>query len=128
MPWRSVNNSGVQWCARRFVRRRLSLKRHFVLGTAIVVLAISAFSQSPSQTPAYVTPGDNLVIEKIPQIPVGVDDQTHRYGEFRTATLFDWHPSHHEMLIGTRFGDVAQVHRSEEHTSELQSLRHLVCR
>lgn len=86
------------------------MKRHFVLGTAIVVLAISAFSQSPSQTPAYVTPGDNLVIEKIPQIPVGVDDQTHRYGEFRTATLFDWHPSHHEMLIGTRFGDVAQVH------------------
>lgn len=50
------------------------------------------------------------MIEKIPPIPVAIDEQTRRYGEFRTASLFDWHPTKHEMLIGTRFGDVPQVH------------------
>src|SRR5205814_5012299 len=31
-------------------------------------------------------------------------------------------------LVGARFQDSGKVRRSEEHTSELQSLRHLVCR
>src|SRR5437899_9454311 len=31
-------------------------------------------------------------------------------------------------LVGTINPDFGQVERSEEHTSELQSLRHLVCR
>src|SRR5205814_4178571 len=33
------------------------------------------------------------------------------------------------LMLATRFGDLTLVKsRSEEHTSELQSLRHLVCR
>jgi dipeptidyl aminopeptidase/acylaminoacyl peptidase len=86
------------------------LKHRFLPGFVVLALAISAFSQNSAQIPAYVTPGDNLVIEKVPQIPVAIDEQTRRYGEFRTAALLDWHPSRHEMLIATRFGDVAQVH------------------
>lgn len=65
---------------------------------------------SQSTEPSTLKPGDNLVIENIPAIPVSVDEQTRRYGDFRTAGLLDWHPSKHEMLIGTRFGDVPQVH------------------
>jgi dipeptidyl aminopeptidase/acylaminoacyl peptidase len=86
------------------------LKRYVILAAALIGSAASCFCQAPSQPPAFITPGDNLVIEKVPQVPVAVDEQTHRYGEFRTAGLFDWHPARHEMLIGTRFGDVAQVH------------------
>jgi dipeptidyl aminopeptidase/acylaminoacyl peptidase len=86
------------------------LKRYVILAAVLISSAASCFCQAPSQPPAFITPGDNLVIEKVPQIPAAVDEQTHRYGEFRTAGLFDWHPSRHEMLIGTRFGDVAQVH------------------
>jgi dipeptidyl aminopeptidase/acylaminoacyl peptidase len=33
------------------------------------------------------------------------------YGEFRSATLLDWHPVRREVLITTRFGDVPQIHR-----------------
>src|ERR1035438_9960688 len=34
----------------------------------------------------------------------------------------------HEALLGLTFEAFETLHRSEEHTSELQSLRHLVCR
>jgi prolyl oligopeptidase PreP (S9A serine peptidase family) len=34
-----------------------------------------------------------------------------RYGEFRGASLLDWHPVKHEILINTRFGDVGHLHR-----------------
>ncbi len=57
-----------------------------------------------------MTPGDNLVLENIPPIPQKIADDTARYGEFRSATLFDWNPIRREMLIGTRFGDTVQVH------------------
>ena len=79
-----------------------------VLFCALLATAPSLFSQSTE--PSTLKPGDNLVIENIPAIPVSVDEQTRRYGDFRTAGLLDWHPSKHEMLIGTRFGDVPQVH------------------
>ncbi len=85
------------------------MKLRSLLICAVVALPLTAFPQAAPQS-ATLTPGDNLVIEKIPAIPVAIDEQTRRYGDFRTATLFDWHPTKHEMLIGTRFGDVPQVH------------------
>jgi dipeptidyl aminopeptidase/acylaminoacyl peptidase len=57
-----------------------------------------------------VTPGDNLVLENIPPIPRQTAEDTARYGDFRSALLFDWHPTRREILIGTRFGDTVQVH------------------
>jgi dipeptidyl aminopeptidase/acylaminoacyl peptidase len=61
-------------------------------------------------TDAFVTPGDNLVLENVPPIPVKIAEDTIRYGEFRSSVLFDWHPARREILIGTRFGDTVQVH------------------
>lgn len=86
------------------------MKRHSFIAVPLLAFALCAFAQSPSQTPQLVTPGDNLVLEKIPPIPVAIDEQTRRYGDFRAANLYGWHPAKHEMLIGTRFGDVPQVH------------------
>jgi dipeptidyl aminopeptidase/acylaminoacyl peptidase len=57
-----------------------------------------------------ITPGDNLVVENLPPIPTSIAERANRYGETRSAALFAWHPTRREMLIGTRFGDVPQVH------------------
>lgn len=75
------------------------------------VLAIAATVSAQSTPPAgAVKPGENLVLENIPPIPISISEQTVRYGEFRTAMLFGWHPEQREMLVGTRFADVQQVH------------------
>ena len=75
---------------------------------AVAALAISTAARAQQDT--FIKPGDNLVLENIPQIPASIAEQTARYGESRAATLFSWHPTKREMLIGTRFGDVQQVH------------------
>ena len=54
--------------------------------------------------------GDNLVVSGVPQIPLALAEQAGRYTEFRSADLFDWHPTRREILIGTRFADTNQVH------------------
>jgi dipeptidyl aminopeptidase/acylaminoacyl peptidase len=59
---------------------------------------------------AFVKPGDNLVLENIPPIPLKVAEETGQYGESRPSVLLDWHPGKREILIGTRFADTAQVH------------------
>src|SRR5262245_51148477 len=68
-----------------------------------VAIALPALGQT-------IRPGDNLVLENVPAIPTAVADKADRYGEFRAAGIQDWHPKRREMLIGTRFGDVPQVH------------------
>ncbi|MBN9522428.1 S9 family peptidase [bacterium] len=60
---------------------------------------------------AVLAPGDNLVTDGLPPIPLEVAERVKRYTEFRSATLLDWHPTRREMLISTRFGQTAQVHR-----------------
>ncbi|MBD2083266.1 prolyl oligopeptidase family serine peptidase [Leptolyngbya sp. FACHB-17] len=60
---------------------------------------------------ADITPGDNLVVESIPPIPTALAQTVDRYTQFRSAGLLSWHPQRREVLITTRFGDVAQVHR-----------------
>jgi dipeptidyl aminopeptidase/acylaminoacyl peptidase len=60
--------------------------------------------------PALLKPGDNLVVENIPPVPAAIAEKANQYGEFRAAGLQDWHPTKREMLIGTRFADVPQIH------------------
>ncbi len=57
-----------------------------------------------------ILPGDNLYIDGIPAIPSSIASEVSRYTEFRSASFSSWHPTKHEMLISTRFGDVPQVH------------------
>src|SRR3712207_3845959 len=58
-----------------------------------------------------VTPGENLVVDGIPPIPADIVDRVGRYTEARAAVFADWHPTKPEMLIGTRFGETAQLHQ-----------------
>ena len=63
----------------------------------------------PAQT-GDLKPGDNLVIEGVPPIPLTLVDAVGRYTDFRAATFQSWHPTRREMLISTRFGNVTQAH------------------
>ena len=58
-----------------------------------------------------ITPGDNLVVQGIPAIPAALADEVRRYTETRSAAFEDWHPVRRELLVSTRFGNVAHIHR-----------------
>jgi dipeptidyl aminopeptidase/acylaminoacyl peptidase len=76
----------------------------------VLPLIARAQQEASVQAEQFLTPGDNLVLENIPPIPTKTAQGTLRYGEYRASTLFGWHPTRREMLIGTRFGDTVQVH------------------
>ena len=59
---------------------------------------------------AYVAPPESLVIDGVPQIPAALAETAGRYTSFRNASLLDWHPTRHEMLISTRFAETPQLH------------------
>ena len=64
-----------------------------------------------AQTGASPAGPDNLVTDGVPPIPSRIADAARRYGEFRAADFWDWHPTRREMIIATRFGDAPQLHR-----------------
>ncbi len=82
------------------MRSSLALLASLLLGTA-----------AAAQTPAVITPGDNLVVEGVPPIPRSLAADVRRYTESRAAGLADWHPVRRELLIATRFGNTTQIHR-----------------
>ncbi|HEY6348636.1 MAG TPA: prolyl oligopeptidase family serine peptidase [Candidatus Angelobacter sp.] len=86
------------------MKRRLSVL--FLLLATLPVLAQNAAEKQR----AIIRPGDNLVVENIPPVPAAIAEKANQYGEFRTAGFSDWNPVRREMLIGTRFADVPQVH------------------
>jgi dipeptidyl aminopeptidase/acylaminoacyl peptidase len=53
---------------------------------------------------------DNLVVEGIPSLPLGMVEEVSRYSEGRSASFVAWHPERKEMLISTRFGNSNQIH------------------
>ena len=79
---------------------------------AVAVWSASCLAQGgPSASSAGVLkPGENMVLENVPPVPLSVAEATAPYGDARPAVLFGWHPTRREMLIGTRFGDTVQVH------------------
>jgi dipeptidyl aminopeptidase/acylaminoacyl peptidase len=59
---------------------------------------------------SYVAPPESLVIDGVPNIPVAMAETAGRYASFRSASVSDWHPTRHEMLISTRFAETPQLH------------------
>ena len=72
--------------------------------------AVRAQQAAPPAGPAAIRPTENLIVEGIPEIPAGLADEVRRYTEARSAAFVGWHPTRVEMLIGTRFGNTAQIH------------------
>jgi dipeptidyl aminopeptidase/acylaminoacyl peptidase len=63
-----------------------------------------------AETP-MVAPPESLRIEGAPAIPESLADAIRPYGEYRSATIADWHPTERSLLISTRFADTPQLHR-----------------
>lgn len=76
-----------------------------------LLLLVGLSAPLAAQAPGVIAPGDNLVIEGIPALPLALRDEVRRYTEFRAASLSDWHPLRREILISTRFGNTPQLHR-----------------
>lgn len=74
---------------------------------ALVLLALAPYASAQEK---YLAPGDNLIVEGVPKVPLALVQRVGRYTNFRAAGLADWHPTKPEMLILTRFADTVQVH------------------
>jgi dipeptidyl aminopeptidase/acylaminoacyl peptidase len=77
----------------------------FILPTLTTTVSAKAPVES-----AFVTLGENLVIENVPKIPLNVADAVRPYTEFRAAGFLSWHPIRREMLISTQLADTMQLH------------------
>jgi len=81
------------------------MKRLCQLSVLVWLAALPAAAQN-----AYVAPPESLVIDGVPQIPAALAETAGRYASFRSASISDWHPTRHEMLISTRFAETPQLH------------------
>ena len=86
------------------------LRPAVLLAATLIMPSLLIAQGAPVAQPAVLKPGDNLVVENIPPVPAAIAEKANQYGEFRSAGLQDWHPTKREMLIGTRFADVPQIH------------------
>ena len=90
--------------------RKSSLPLLFLSSSSIVFLFL--FFPLPARSADdVVVPNENLVVDGLPAIPKSLAERVAPYMESRGATFEAWHPLRREMLIGTRFGDVVQIHR-----------------
>jgi len=88
------------------------MKRYWMRATVLLaVITVVSGAVLAQNGPAVIKPGDNLVVENVPPIPASIAEKANQYGEFRSAALQDWDPVKREMLIGTRFADVPEIHR-----------------
>lgn len=79
-----------------------------ILITAIVAAPLAGAAQ---QNPPVLSLPENVVARGVPPIPASLATTVRKYTESRFASLADWHPSRREILISTRFGNAAQLHR-----------------
>lgn len=81
------------------------------------MLAFTALSLSLSLAPAAraqdgVMPKPAAIeADGVPPVPMALVDRARPYMEYRTASFLDWNPLDKSMLISTRFGNVAQLHK-----------------
>ncbi|MBX3170376.1 MAG: S9 family peptidase [Candidatus Eremiobacteraeota bacterium] len=77
------------------------------IASALLCIGLSALAWAQDGT---VAPNENLVVEGVPPITRSLVEEIGLYTESRAAAFLSWHPTRREMLIQTRFADVAQVH------------------
>ena len=72
---------------------------------------LTVFALSAAPVFADAPKPDALVADGIPAVPDELPVETRPYMEFRTAGFVGWHPTDKSMLVATRFGNTAQLHR-----------------
>ncbi len=74
--------------------------------------ALAALSFSVSSVLAQDVPKPAaLIADGMPAVPADLPAKTRAYMESRAAGFAGWHPSDKSMIISTRFGNTAQLHR-----------------
>ena len=82
------------------------MNKRILLAVALTgILSSSARAQE-----SVIAPSENLVADGIAKIPSALAETAGRYASYRNASFVDWNPAKREMLISTRFADVAQLH------------------
>jgi dipeptidyl aminopeptidase/acylaminoacyl peptidase len=77
----------------------------------LLILLFALFFVPPTLAQVgEIPPGDNLIVEGIPRVPLALAEAVSRYTEFRRAAFVSWHPTRREMLIRTRFAETMQIH------------------
>lgn len=84
--------------------------RYFALVAAMALPAVPAFAQDAAKPDTVPKPAA-LIADGVPEVPVELAAETRPYMEFRTAGFVGWHPTDKSMVIATRFGNTAQLHR-----------------
>jgi len=78
---------------------------------ALLALPLTAALAQGSDAPAAVEKPAALTADGIPPVPADLAARTRPYMEFRSAGFSGWSPRDRSMLITTRFGNTAQLHR-----------------
>src|SRR5687768_7943724 len=73
--------------------------------------AAAAQQGQPAAEPRIVPKPAALVADGIPPVPAELAARTRPYMEFRTAGFTSWNSRDRSMLVTTRFGNTAQIHR-----------------
>jgi dipeptidyl aminopeptidase/acylaminoacyl peptidase len=101
------------------VKRKLLLDGITIVPMPLAVLVAAITLAPPLSGPAQAadeaTSGRRemgaLVMEGVPDLPADLLEKVRPYQNTRAALVHDWDPEGRGLLIGTRFGDTAQVHR-----------------
>lgn len=83
----------------------------FVIGAAVALTLLSSTVAPALAQDAGRREKGNLVIEGVPEIPQELADRMLQYLNTRSAIGWDWDPTGQGVLIFTRFGETAQIHR-----------------
>ncbi|MCB0833929.1 MAG: S9 family peptidase [Bacteroidetes bacterium] len=76
----------------------------------VILLFTSIMSGFLRAQDDVVRPGDNLILDGVPDVPAALAEKLTKYSEFRSASMRSWHPTERKMIIGTRFGETSQLH------------------
>ena len=77
----------------------------------IALVPLTALAAQDAAAPPAVEKPAALTADGIPPVPAELAARTRPYMEFRTAGFSGWNPRDRSMLITTRFGNTAQLHR-----------------
>ena len=78
---------------------------------ALLAMPLTAALAQQGAAPAAVGRPAALTADGIPPVPAALADRSRPYMEYRTAGFSGWNRRDRSMLITTRFGNTAQLHR-----------------
>jgi dipeptidyl aminopeptidase/acylaminoacyl peptidase len=77
----------------------------------LVPVLFSFFTFYAQDKKNSIAPNENLITQNIAEIPKELAAHVKKYSESRGASLVEIHPTKNEIIINTRFGSTAQLHR-----------------